>query len=289
MRFAARFLGSLAVASLVSCGGENSVPVQTVFLTITLAASGELRAAAPPAISQVVVVTSAEQLAALSTGRFDVPPALAAYDFAAGDLVYVEGLGDSDPTSVARIGQISRSENAEYIQAEICSSGPRVPGNHRPFALYSTPNIVSLNSFAITLGTYDCPSVRRIATTFVSDGVLSGSSPPPTVIRTQADFDVARAAGVIPASYPMPDFTQTNLLYLDAPSGPHTAYLRLMVLAQEVDGSRTAVAELCHQLSTIHGVNLNYAVYSMPAFSGIAREVIVARDPFEPGTCVTTP
>lgn len=290
------FLFLLMACGAASCGGGSSsenVP-NTQFLSVQLVLTGAEPAAAAPLPNQVTVISSAAQLELVRNGRFTVPSPLATYDFSQGDLIYVEGLGDLDPASVVRVAQVTRSSTGmESVTAEACSTGPRQAGTHRPFALYTVSKLLNVGAFSVTAGLFDCPTVRRLASTFVAAGSPSAfcclPPRPPTFIRDQATLNALAALlppGTLPVLYATPDFSQVTLVYLESTGEfDPQAYVRLMGAYENMDGSRDLVAERCDTVTDFIASYGSYAIYAIPRIATDARVFYVTNSP--PG-CLTT-
>ena len=296
MKKISRIFIAVVAVILSGCSDSSDNVEVTTTLDSTLVLSGEVPLDAPIIPGQVTVISSAAQLAQVASGRCTVPPSLATYDFSTGDVVYVEALGDQDPFSTVRVSRINRTNREELVYGEVCSSTGRVPGTHRPYALYTTPKFMSFSSYTLaTVLTADCATVKRIAATFVggSGRILLGVDLPPQVIRNAADLQKLKdfAGNSLPAQYQSVDFSTTNLLFLrESQSTVEGDYLRLMEFVLELDGSRTAVVEYCGTDQYLgHYPWVEYSIYAVPSFTGDYRQVALYRPKANPQVCVTTP
>lgn len=286
-----------AAAILAGCGGGGSSspdPSTGETLAVTLVDTGvAFRTSTPPA-SNRVIITSSMQLTALAAGRFVVPASLANFDYSRGSVIYVEGAGDSDFTSVARVGQVRRLSGVDSVTAEICRSVNPIAGFHKPYALYTTATPLNPDAGTGTsFGFFPCPSVSLLPATFISGGLapITDLSPrPPTVIRDQVVWDNTKSklpAGSIPPQYATPDFSQVVLIYVETlRDGDPNLYVRMMGVYGNIDGSHDVVAEQCGVIIDFEPLQMynHYAVYSVPRFTGDARLAKVA---LAPPSCLT--
>ena len=277
-----------------SCGGGSDENVSnTQFVPFQLVTTGATPSGATFLPSTVTVIKSAAELEQVRAGRFTVPASLASYDFTQGDIVYVEANGDTDPTSAVRLLQVTRSNGADFVTIESCSTAGRQPGPHRPFALYTTAKMMVVDSVATSLGFFDCPSVKRLPQTVVAAGSPAAfcCTPPrpPTFIRDQATLNALIALlppGTIPAQYAAPDFSQVTLVYLEATGLSTTdGFVRLMGAYESVDASRDLVAEVCDTVTDFEAPFAAYAIYAIPRVVPAGRVAFV-RD--SPPNCLTT-
>jgi hypothetical protein len=243
-------LCALLAASIVSgCGGGGSSSYDELpgeNLAIQLVTTGVANPTSPLAPGGQVLITSSVQLTQFAAGRFVVPDSLANFDYTRGTVVYVEGSGDGDFTSVARLSQIRRAMAVDSLTSEICRTLPPTAGMHRPFALYTTPNILNASyGSATTFGFFPCVTVSRLSATLVASGT-SGSfqQAPPTFIRDAATLAQATTMLNIAPIAP-PDFSQVMLVLLTTLSDAPGAYIRPMGAYLNVDSSRDVVAEFC--------------------------------------------
>lgn len=283
-----RFLIASSLALLAaSCAGGDDETVPTQFIAFQLLATGVVPPGVAPLPSQVTVVTSAGQLDALRLGRFTVPESLANFDFAQGDVVYVEANGDRDPTSVVRLLQVTRSSGSDFVTIETCSTVAREQGPHRPYALYTMPKVMTVDSIANSLGFFDCPSAKRLPATFVAGGSAAPfcclEPRPPTLIRDQATLAALVAllpAGTVPPQYAAPDFSQVTLVYLESTGEfDPQAYVRLMGAYESVDASRDLVAERCGVITDFEAPYASYAIYAIARVVPTARLAYVVNSP----------
>jgi hypothetical protein len=285
----------VAAAILAGCGGGGGSsydPSTGESLVIQLVTTGVADPSSSPAPGGQVVVTSSAQLTSLAAGRFTIPASLANFDYTRGTVIYVEGIGDLDLTSVARIDQIRRSDGLDSITSQVCRSVPLMAGSHRPFALYTTPNILNLTpGIATTTGLFPCAMVSLLPSTFVAGGLapITDFSPrPPTVIRDQAVWDNTKSklpAGSIPPQFANPDFSQVVLIYVETLGDADiNLYVRMMGVYANVDGSHDVVAEQCGLITDFIHMYNHYAVYQVPRFTGDAR---VTHAPVAPPNCLT--
>src|SRR5882672_5091039 len=110
-----------AVAILSGCGGGGGSSYNTSSgesLVIQLVTTGVVPPTSSPVAGGQVLVTSSTQLTALAAGRFTVPASLANFDYTRGTVIYVEGAGDSDFTSVARLAQVNRAMGVDTVTSE---------------------------------------------------------------------------------------------------------------------------------------------------------------------------
>lgn len=287
-------LAGLLTASCGDNGGDSSEFSTNV--AVMLLSSGVVPAAAPVIPSQVTVITSAAQLATVAQGRFALTSALANFNFAEGDIVYVEVPGDQDPSVVARISTISSGPGGEFVNVEACGSGPRASGPNRPYVVYGTSRLPNYSAYSLVNTIGDCATVRRLPTTFVSAGSFAPGIVPvtvPTVIRSQADLDLLLAqvpSATLPAQYRAPNFAQTNLLYIQvsavqAQSNPVDSYVRMLAFLDESDASFTALVEHCDNPV---GTNTSPAyVYAVYAIAPVAGDVRIATAVNLPPGCAT--
>jgi hypothetical protein len=291
LRLSVSCLLALLVASC-SSGDDEEVP-NTQYVPFTLVATGVAPAGAPILPSAVTVIRNQAELDQLRQGRFTPPASLANFDFTQGDIVYVEANGDRDPTSVARLLQVSRNGDSDFVTAETCSTVSREPGDHRPFALYTLPKLNVIEAVAMSLGFFDCPSAKRLPATLVAAGSPSPfcclPPRPPTFIRDQATLNALAAllpAGTIPAAYAAPDFSQVTLVYLEVVGQSDAqGYVRVMGVYESVDASRDIVAERCEVTTDFEAPFASYAIYAIPRIATDARIAFVSN---APPNCLTT-
>ena len=288
----------MLVAALVGCGGggtsNETPPQQPQVLPVILITTGVVWSDASPLSNAVNIASSAAALAQLASGRFVMPQSLASFNYAQGDVVYVEGAGNNDPASVVRLLSVNRVPGNDSLTSELCSSVVPTAGVHRPYALYTVPKLQNVQGLATSFALFPCASVTRLQTTLVASGeTLPGAcclNPrPPLLIRSQAELDalaVKLPAGSIPPQFASPNFAVTTLVYIESNGDVDpNLYLRLMGVYANTDGTHDVIAEKCGAQIDFLPLFNHYALYAVSRFDGEAR---LFRSGAYPPACLTS-
>ena len=276
------FLVSIAVG-LVACGGggggdSSPSPQPPVTIALTLEAAGSVipGAAVVPNASRVIT-TRAELDEFVGRAGGKVFAEFRTVNFAINSVIYLEGPGDNDAASSARIASAATANGINTIQTEICGVPAANPSGHRPFALYLVPaNIQSATFITTQRSRPTCSTVDDIPATRVAVGDLPhGTAPlvsPTRVIRDAAGWATisSRIPTLLPPGY-APDFDVVTLIYLESADNDASSYLRIVQTLENSDNSVDVGYEYCGSTLVMLPTHLPFALYSIPKHTAAIR------------------
>lgn len=292
------FLVSISVG-LVACGGgggedSSPTPQPSVPIASTLVAAGSLvpGATVVPNASRVITTQAELDQFVGRAGAVNVPAEGRTVNFAINSVIYLEGPGDNDAASSARIVSAATVTGINTIQAEICGVAAANPPGHRPFAMYLVPSNIQSATFTTTQRSRPiCTAVDDIQATRVAVGDLPLSTAPlvsPTrVIRDAAGWSIISSripVGLLPPGY-APDLDVVTLVYLESADNDASSYLRIVQALENLDNSVDVGYEYCGNPLVMLPTHLPFGLYSIPKRTATIRLNIQVN---EPPNCATS-
>ena len=262
-------------------GGGNESPAPPVSVATAFVAAGVVLPSAAETASKFRLVQTQADLDQI-TSRLpaaSLPPSLTTPNFTLVNLIYLEGPPDLDNSSYVAIASASRaSTGVTTFDWEYCGLGSVTNSPRRVFSFYTvTPSTTTASPNLTTRKLPNCIGRTVLGTTTV----VSGSATMPVVnedfqvVTTQAQWDAlkVRFPGVaIPPAFVSPDFTQTNLIYVQKGDDSAQSSVRVPnVFKIPTPPINSVVVEYCAGPGVSIPNHWPFSVTAVPALSGDVR------------------